>query len=68
MSNGETPEREDVNEATQDPCIRFRLNADGGHDKVAMGKHAWIWKDLLVMRVCTTCGVERPFTKRFDGQ
>lgn len=70
MSNdGATPDRKDVNEtATNDPCIRFRLNAEGGHDKIAMGKHAWQWKDLLVMRVCSTCGVERPFKGRFLDQ
>lgn len=70
MSNGATPERSDISEAVNnDPCIRFRLNeTTGNHDKIAMGKHAWVWEDLLVMRVCTTCGVKKPFTKRFEGQ
>lgn len=63
-NDGATPDREDIPEqANNDPCIRFM-----GEEKVAMGKHSWIWEDLLKMRVCTTCGVRRPFTKRFEGQ
>jgi len=72
-TNGATPDREDVTVAeNSDPCIRFvkEPNEEGElvPTKKRMGKHHWEWEDLLKMRVCTTCGERRPFTKRFEGQ
>lgn len=73
MSNsGATPERSDISEtATSDPCIRFvQETNDAGelvHVKKRMGRHACIWEDLLVMKVCATCGDRKPFV-RFEGQ
>lgn len=51
MADGATPDRDDVAEVNTDPCIR--LHEDGPK---RMGKHAWIWVDLLQIRECTTCG------------
>jgi len=55
-----------------DPCIRFvkEANSEGvlTPTRRVMGKHAWIWEDLLKVRICTTCGERRNFTKRFEGQ
>jgi hypothetical protein len=49
-----------------DPCVRYVKDAEGVAQKTAMGAHKWLWEDLLRMRVCSTCGVRRPFTGRFQ--
>lgn len=68
-NSGATPDRDNINESTSnDPCVRFVKNTEGVHEKIAMGKHSWIWEDLLKVRVCGTCGERREWTKRFQGQ
>jgi hypothetical protein len=61
---GETVVPQDrVAQEAGDPCVRYK-----GEEKVRMGSHCWIWKDLLKVRQCTTCGEERLFdpAKRFQ--
>ena len=61
MSNtntGATPERQDVPKIPSEVCPMHP----------AGGRHYWHWKDLLKVRVCSTCAEERVWTKRFAGQ
>lgn len=55
-----------------DPCIRHVLEKNEAGETVpvrkVMGKHSWQWEDLLKMKICSTCGVRRPFVRRFEGQ
>lgn len=39
-----------------------------GMECMGRWKHYWIWEDLLVMKVCPTCGARKPFIGLNEGQ
>lgn len=60
INNGATPERKDI------PVVASSGDTCPMHP--AGGRHYWHWKDLLKVRQCSTCGEERVWKKRFEGQ